>query len=82
MLAVFNKRKDSIDSINKVEMLERQINAIYFNMVKKVIKEEGRCSTDTGEGEKLYMEKVFVISKVKELKQKLKDEGLEYDPFY
>jgi len=82
MLAVFNKRKDSIDSIKKVEMLERQMNAIYFSMIKKVIKEEGRCSTDSGEGEKLFMEKLAVISMVRQLKQKLKDEGLEYDPFY
>lgn len=88
MLAVFNKRKDSIKTVKEAENLERQMNAIYFSMMKK-LEEKGEYSKeaiiqnengewvfreddDDDEGDKLCIERAMVRQKCYNLKQEIK----------
>ena len=64
MLAVFNKRKDSIKTIKDAKMLERQMNAIYFSMMKKL----------DDDGEKLIMERDIARSNCRSLISRLERE--------
>lgn len=88
MLAVFNKRKDSIKTVKEAENLERQMNAIYFSMMKKlaekgeypkeaIIQNENgewgfREYDDDDECNNLCIERATVRQKCYNLKQQIK----------
>ena len=85
MLAVFNKRKDSIKTDEEAWELEREINSLYISDIKKMYKrmcllgEEVPSDWGTFDWDRVYCDPPFmkiqrkyfdVISKVRDIRRK------------